>query len=379
MSNALRQISKACCLAGLLSTVAAGQNPTFSLEAIAVNSRPLERPTDHVTVSPGDVLTLHIFIRDWSPDGQQMRAYQAQADSEAYSSGSEGTIKPVDFETTSKVGVENKANGFIDTSNPMYVHAGMPTIAMVDTITPGYRWLSVLQDRDDSPTSPQDGTKYYVGTLNAQVSNEARGTFSLGFYEDPGSSVLRDSDGLEITPLDFERLTVEVTEGAPVLRILSSDPQTGAIDARQPLPQGKTARGLDTIDLTFNTDTATLSADDLRIEDGSANPPRIKRVESNGTTARLVLDRGIRSGVWTTISHERSNTGIRIGYLPGDVSNDGALGVQDLLALIDRPEGAEPLPLYRADIDRDGVLGITDVLRLIELLAEPNAYRMSLP
>jgi len=55
------------------------------------------------------------------------------------------------------------------------------------------------------------------------------------------------------------------------------------------------------------------------------------------------------------------------------------LGVQDLLALIDRPEGAEPLPLYRADIDRDGVLGITDVLRLIELLAEPNAYRMSLP
>ena len=138
-------------------------------------------------------------------------------------------------------------------------------------------------------------------------------------------------------------------------------------------------RGLDTIDLVFSGDTARLTTDEFTIEDGSTDPPRIKRMKSKGNVATLVLDRGIRSTVWTRISHPRSNTGIRIGYLPGDVNNDGALGVEDLLELTDRPPDAEPLPLYRADIDRDGTRTVNDVLCLIELLAEPGAYRMKLP
>ena len=137
--------------------------------------------------------------------------------------------------------------------------------------------------------------------------------------------------------------------------------------------------------MTFNTDTGELRIEDFSINDGTSNPPRVARLQPNGSVVTLALDCGVRSGEWTIITHVPSGTGTYVGCLPGDVSNDGAVNANDMLLLMyssaagggrsAMPEVADPLPAYRVDIDRDGAVGVTDVLRLIELLNHPDAYR----
>lgn len=403
MFDSMWRIGEFLSLAGLLATAAPGRNPTLWLEVTAVNAISLATPASEITAARGDVLTAKIFVRDWSADGERLRALQATMDPFGYTSGSSGTVQPVDFDATSARGDENKKNGFIDVSDPAYLLAGLERIAVVDTVSYGYRYLNVSISRDDAPVSPQDGTKYYCGTVNLAVSDDAFGHFVLGLDEDPAGSALRDVENRLIVPLDFERLTVHVVSGAAPLRIVSSDPPSGAIDARQPrktcagptgpslagaarnsLPQ----RGWETIDLTFNADTRGLTIEDFSISDGTSNPPRVTRLQPKGPVVTLALDCGVRSGEWTTITHMASGTGTRVGCLPGDVSNDGAVNANDMLLLMyssaagggrsAMPEVADPLPAYRVDIDRDGAVGVTDVLRLIELLNHPDAYRAAL-
>ena len=65
--------------------------PVFSIEAVEVNSVPITGgPVPKITVAPGDVITAQIFIRNWSPQGQKMRAYQAKIDPAGYTSGTSG-------------------------------------------------------------------------------------------------------------------------------------------------------------------------------------------------------------------------------------------------------------------------------------------------
>ena len=80
-----------------------------------------------------------------------------------------------------------------------------------------------------------------------------------------------------------------------------------------------------------------------------------------------------------TITYKASGTGTRIGYLPGDVNNDGIVSVDDMLALVGGLEDAAARQLYRLDIDRNGVSGVADTLRLIDLFAAPGVYRATLP
>lgn len=379
MVNAIGQFIRLLCVSGLVTSVGLAQNPTFSLEVTELNSTPLERPVGHIQVSPGDVMTVKIFVRDWSPNGERMRAYQAQLDYESYTSGSQGSVKPVDYDITSAVSAENLENAFIDTTDPMYAHSGRATVAIVDSVTWGYRWLSVVIEREQTASCPKPGTKYYCGTLNLQASEDAQGSFTLRLDEEPGMSVLHDIDSIMIAPLDFEPLTIDVVGDVVTLRVISSDPPSGAIDARQPIYRGESAAGFSAVDLTFNTDSARLTAADFAIDDGSTSPPNIKRVESKGDVVTMALDRGISAGGWTTITYKASGTGTRIGYLPGDVNNDGIVSVDDMLALVGGLEDAAARQLYRLDIDRNGVSGVADVLRLIDLFAAPGVYRAVLP
>ncbi|MGB2987476.1 MAG: hypothetical protein WBE26_16555 [Phycisphaerae bacterium] len=378
MLSVLRHLGQICCFAALLTTAAAAQTPTYSLEVVAVNSIPLEGgPASHVAIAPGDTFTVKIFARDWSPDGEQVRSYQAMLDPQSYTSGSAGSIKPVDYETTTEQSLENRKHCFIDKTDPRFIHAGLETIALADSISQGYRWASVLLNADESPVAAQDGAKFYCGTVHLQASDDAQGSFTLALYENPQASGLRQPQNIAILPLDFEPLTVEVSEAARVLRILSSDPRDGAIDARRPASKrhGTPAGAWNTFELTLSGDTAGLSANGFTIEDGTSNPPCVNRVASEGSVAKLVLDRGIRAGAWTTITHNASRTHVRLGCLPGDVNNNGVANVVAVLALIHQPEAETVLPLYRTDIDRDGVTGITDVLQIIDLLTEANACR----
>lgn len=375
----LRLIIGGSCLAGLLNVAVLAQNPTLSLEATAVNRVPLEKPTTEITVGPSDILTLQIFARNWSPNGEALRAMQAVIDDRSYSSGESGKILPLDYETTTKQQMENKENAYVDVFAADYVFAGLKELAVVDTISWGYRYLNVVVDRDEAVVCPEPDTRYSCGILNVKVSEDASGTFLFGLDDRWENSILRDADNLPIGPMEYEAITIHVVKGASPLRIVSSTPPSGSVDARQAVTGGPRAGGWDKIELTFNNDAEGLTPEDFTIEDGTPNPPHVRKVTIDGRTATLLLDRGIRRRAWTNVTHNTSRTGIRIGSLPGDVNNDGAINVTDVVFLVraGRP-GSDALPAYQVDIDRDEQTDTHDVLRLIDLLNEPDVYRVRL-
>lgn len=359
---------------GVFPAAGAAQQPTLSLEVTSVNGKPLKKSTGKITAGPGDVLGLKIFVRDWSPDGQKLRALQAQIESRGYTSGSSGSILPVDYQETTLSEFENKANAFIDTKDPQYVFKGVKEIPVVDTLSWGYRYLLIAINTDDAISCPQDGTRFSCGTLNVQVSDDASGVFLLGLDENPSASTIQDENDAGILPLHFEQLTVNVLEAAAVLRVLGSDPPAGAIDARQ-----RKRGGWDRINLIFNADTAGVKAGDFTIEDGTRHAPKIRKLESSGTRLTLWLDRGIQPARWTGIDHAKSSTGTRIGSLPGDVNGDGFVDAVDVFLLADQASGHVQLPAYQVDVDADGTFGVADALRVIHLLNELDAYRSTLP
>jgi hypothetical protein len=363
-------------LAGFVftTTAASAQDPTMSLEVVSVNGIPLPKPVNEITVSPGDEMTLQIFIRDWAPNGEKLRALQAQIDDRGYTSGLTGSIHPKDYEQTTLSEFPNDKNGFIDRNDPRYIFKDVASIPVVDTISFGYRYLNILVNDSDAVVSPQDGSRSACGTLNVKVSEDASGTFLMSLKDDPGASTARDSNSVEILPLVFENLVVKVAKGTLVHRIMGSEPPSGSVDARRRAD----GRGWDRVDLTLNAEATGLTADMFSIVDGTKNPPRIKNLEANGTLLTLHLDRGIRAARWTSITHSASATSTTIGSLPGDVNADGSVSFADIMLLALQSRNDSTRPLYQTDVDHNGKHTVGDALRVIDLLNGSNAYRTSL-
>ncbi len=355
---------------GLMTTMAVGQTPTYSIEAIAVNGIPIPGgPTNRVSISHGDVLTATVFIRDWSPGGQKLRAYQIKIDDASYASGEQGVVQPVDFQ----MNPEKDPNAFIDETDPQWVHHGHPTIPLVDSASLGYRWLSVLLDPYGGPISAQDGKKFSCGTVKLTPSANAKGTFTIALVEDPYTTGLISTDNEQVVPIEYERLSVELQPTARWRRMLSSDPPDGAVDARSALKLGATGGPWTTVRLVFNADSDSVKADDLVVQDGSPTPPRIQKVSTDGPTLTVQFDRPIQPGAWTTITHKNSSSSTRIGRFPGDVDGDGKADTRDMITLLDAVNGSRKLPDYRSDIDGNGTLGAGDVLRLLDVITESRA------
>ncbi len=342
--------------------------PTYSLEAFEVNGIPIPgAPVQSVAVGPKDIITCKIMLRDWSPNGEKLRAYQVKLDDATYASGDVGVVQPVDFQ----MNPDKDPNAFIDESDPTWVHRGRPTIPLVDSVSLGYRWLSVLLDPYDGPVSDQDGKKYSCGTVKLTPSPNATGTFTVGFVEDPFTSSVISTESVQLEPINFERLTVKVSPEAKWRRLLSSDPPSGAVDARR---AGK-GDSWDKIRLTFNCDSAGLKPEDLVVEDGSPNPPKVKRLDAAGSEVTVELDRPIRAGGWTTLTHKASKTSTRIGSFPGDVNGDGRADSEDVLTMIRALNGSETLPLHRSDVDHNGTLGAGDLLAVLEVVSATGGAR----
>ncbi|UCG88241.1 MAG: hypothetical protein JSW71_06760, partial [Gemmatimonadota bacterium] len=145
---------------GAATAAAMGQTPTLSLELVEINSVPLcGGGVSRMTVAPRDILVTKVFVRDWSPNNEEIRAYQAQLDHDSFTSGTAGSIYPVGYQTTTLSGLQNLKNAFIDLTDPKYVHFGEQAVALANSgqTAPGYRWLSVLV-MDGGPVSRQDGT-----------------------------------------------------------------------------------------------------------------------------------------------------------------------------------------------------------------------------
>jgi len=352
---------------GLMTTIAAGQTPTYSIEAVAVNNIPIPGgPTNHVSISHGDVITAKIFIRDWSPGGEKLRAYQIKIDDASYATGEQGVVQPVDFQ----MNPDRDPNAFIDESDPQWVHHGHPTIPLTDSASLGYRWLSVLLDPYGGPVSAQDGKKFSCGTVKLTPTPNAKGTFTIALVEDAYVSGLISTDNEQVVPIEYERLLIDLETTARWRRMLSSDPPDGAVDARYASKSGATGGSWTTVRLEFNADCSSVTADDLAVQDGTPTPPRIKKVSTDGSTLTVLFDRPIRPGAWTTITHKNSASSTRIGRFPGDVDSDGKADTRDVIALLDAVNGGRKLPDYRSDIDGNGTLGPGDILRLLDVITE---------
>jgi hypothetical protein len=358
----------------LLASTAIAQYPTLSLEVVAINGMPLKTPVGKLTAAPGDTLKAEIFLRDWSPEGDVLRAYQAAVDQYSFNSGTTGSIKPRAYDETSAQGLKNPENCYVNASDPRFAHAGLETIPIADSVN--YRWASVLLDSDEAPLCENDGTKFYVGTLILEVSEDARGPFTIRLNEEPNSCSLRNPGNKPIEPLDYEHLEIEVTDGAAVVRIRTSDPPNNAVDARSAMTA---SAGTRSVGFDFSGDPNGVTPSDFELYDSSGNAPKVTRVAVDGSTATLSLSKGLTPGAWTRIIHTPSQTFVNIACLPGDVDNDGNIRAGDLATLLTDLNRGGTLPLYQTDINRDGKLDVTDALRMIDLLADPDVFRSRLP
>ena len=360
---------------GMFAGLAVAGNPTFSLRAAAVNDVAIpDGPVGELSVRPLDIITVEIFARDWSPDGETLRAYQAQMDEPSYSSGSSGWIKPVDYDKLQEEKVENKENAFLDRDDPRYIFQGAQNITLVDSIAAGYRFAGVLVSGDDVRLSQQDGRVLYCGTLRMGVSADARGNFTIRLNIDEGASSMRAQQNKRIIPLDYEDLTVHVLERT--LRIVSSTPPDHAINARYKASD-KTARW-GRLEMTFDGDASMLTPSDFLIQDGSAEAPMVKGIRATGSVATLQLDRPLNPRRWTAVIHKASNTRIAVASLPGDVNGNGRTDGQDLVALVEGIGKGAADPIYRYDIDGDGRSDVRDALRMLDIFATPTAFRAKL-
>jgi hypothetical protein len=369
----MAEVFKGGQLSGAVFLVVAGgtvraqdATPTFSIEAVEVNGIAVPGgQVKEVAVAPGDVITAKFFVRDWSPGGEKLRAYQIKLDDASFATGDEGVVQPVDFQ----MNPEKDPNAFIDESDPLFVHRGRQTIPLVDTVSLGYRWLSVLLDAYDGPVSSQDGKKFACGTVKLTPSPNAKGEFNVAVVEDPLTTSLITTDNVEVAPINYEKLKVKVSRDARWRRLVSSNPPDGAVDARRSLKAGSSEGSWDKIQLSFNCESGNLDPSELSIEDGTSNPPRIKSVKGDGSEVTVELDRPVRAGGWTTIRHKPSKTQLRVGSFPGDVNGDGRANSEDVQTIIRALNGAELLPLHRSDVDRNGVLGSGDLLTVLDLVA----------
>ncbi len=350
----------------MVATLARGQTPTLSLEATEINSSEVPTgPSASLTVKPGDILRVKIRLRDWSPAGQVLRGYQVNLDPSSFESGLAGYVEPVQYRALSAADAANEDNAFIDQEDPDFIFFGLHPLAIMDTKSPGYRWMAALIQ--GGLPSPQDGTRFAVGDVYLQVSDDAEGTFTISIRTEPSFTQLRDMEKELILPLEAEPLTLTVGAGAVLPAIESSDPPNGYVDATIPASFAGGRRET-IIKLIFNGSAEQVGVGDFTVHDGTEAPPGILRVKTEGNTAAVVLDRAITPGAWTTITHNASGSSTRIGSLPGDVNGDGVSDALDVFALVDVLNGVSELPASRTDVDRDGVASAPDVLQVLELI-----------
>jgi hypothetical protein len=179
----------------------------------------------------------------------------------------------------------------------------------------------------------------------------------LGLFDD-------DRDG-DVDFADFASIQGDWVPTDCVQRILSSDPPICAIDARQPTDATFCFEpfGFDSITLNMACGAGGLTASDFRL---STNPsgaaPTIVGVSGSQRAVTLSFNAPIPEGRWTCVTHTASGTRACIGALPGDVNNNGTVGVDDATV----PSFGN-LPLYQCDIDHDGVCTEADLDRLDDL------------
>lgn len=354
---------------------------TFSLAVKAINSVPVVGDgVPAMSVAPGDIVTVVIYVRDWSPDGEQAAALQVELDPDSYTSGTAGSIKPVAYDVTTLHGEPNDKNAFIDLKNERFIHYGRHAISFVqnNSVDPGYRWISVVVSKT-GPAARQDGKKFYFGTLKLYVSRDARGTFEIMFIEGVEQTAMRTPDAMAVEPVFTEsvKLTVDPKVRADVCWITGSTPPFGAIDARS--SSRRTRKPWDRVELRMSCDASGLSADDFELSDGTSSPPLVQAVTARGRVLTLQLNAPIGADTWTRIMHKPSTTFTRLGRLQGDVSGDSWRDAGDLAQLIRILNKGSLRSTYHNDVDGNDQVNAADLLELLVLIDSESPTHLPVP
>lgn len=353
----------------LLALLVVGQqdatalNPTFSLRAVSINGSPvIGDGLDHVVARPGDEVTCEIFIRNWSPDGERMRAIQGEIDHITYTSGESGAVQPCGWRQTTLQGQKNTNHARIDMTHPRFIYRGEQIVPLTPSHNPDYMFISVLIS-GDGPLCPQNSLNYYIGTLDLCISDDAQGTFTIDFVKGDQHTTMRTTAQMPIGPVETENLKIEVGDKDRPIWISESEPGFQAVDARDPQSTG--ARGWDRFQLVMNDSAGSVEGANFVVTDESESPPQVKDVKVDGRRVTVILDRPIAPDGWTKLTHQPSGSFTRVGRFFGDVDADTMHGPKDIRLLTSVLNGRENLPPYRSDINGDGQVDARDMLALI--------------
>lgn len=260
-------------------------------------------------------------------------------------------------------------------------------------------WLHTFYDTDfwDTPggdfVSASSAEIPVIGTGYYTWSSEQLAADVQSWIDNPGTNfgwILIGNESGAATAKRFDTHEIPAPEFAPVLTIDFTDPNAvdpviidsippdGAIDARQPFElDGSNVSGFQSVELFFDDVVEQIVADDFAITQtgGAGDPPGVLSLTPSGDMSLLLkLSAPINPVAWTDITHLPSATNVRLGYLPGDVSGDGATAVPDVLVLVDALNGQIELSIWSTDINRSGVANAADVLREIDLLNAVGAF-----
>lgn len=165
--------------------------------------------------------------------------------------------------------------------------------------------------------------------------------------------------------------------------IISSNPLTGAIDARRPVNSDGSSYTYNLgaiLTMSGNVSMGNLKPTDfsIKISDGSSrevvnlgfsdNPNLGLRVNQVN-----VVSQSVSSSERILLTHKPSGSSICIGgILPGDIDQSGVVTPADILEMIDIINGVRTAPSYVADFDRNGVVNNADRLALIDYVNANN-------
>lgn len=211
----MKSISRISLVMIFVGTVGVGcahaGKPTLSLVASGLNFEKLQGGTKaEIHVLPGDRFTTELTMRDWSPNGEKLIAYQAMIEQSGFTTGPKGFVEPVVYSEAQRKEFDNSPNVFVDKTRPDYVYKDMHCVALVDSRSEGYRWMGVMLD-GEGPVCPEAGKNFYGGTLHMMVSDNAAGTFTLSLKEGEDFSTLLKPPGPKIGEIDLENLKVHVS------------------------------------------------------------------------------------------------------------------------------------------------------------------------
>lgn len=166
----------------------------FALVPISGTRAPVIDGQQIRIVEGGDTLTFEVRISGWDPDQDGdplLRLYQVTMDTSGFTSGTRGFLAParIPCETTEDClgdsvclpeGVCDPTGSFIvDEQHPDFIYAGKPTISLTDISS--VRLGSLVFHETDS--ARDTGVAKYGATLTLDVSADAVGTFTVGFFD----------------------------------------------------------------------------------------------------------------------------------------------------------------------------------------------------